>query len=116
MHEHLNRVMGIRKKIRTSISNVNGGIAAGGKGGQLWKNSWGKEDKKKDFSRLGSEGLRTCMMRGAWVAQPVKRLTWAQVKISQFVSSSPALGSLLSAQSPLQILCPHLSLPHSPLK
>ena len=43
---------------------------------------------------------------GTWVAQSVKRPTWAQVTISWFVSSSPALGSLLSAQSPLRILCP----------
>ena len=37
--------------------------------------------------------------RGAWVAQSVKRPTSAQVMISQFVSSSPALGSVLTAQS-----------------
>ena len=29
---------------------------------------------------------------GAWVAQSVKHPTWAQVMISQFVSSSPASG------------------------
>ena len=38
-------------------------------------------------------------MRGAWVAQSVERLTSAQVMISRFVSSSPALGSVLTAQS-----------------
>ena len=37
--------------------------------------------------------------RGAWVAQLVKRTTSAQVMISQFVSSSPVLGSVLTAQS-----------------
>ena len=37
--------------------------------------------------------------RGAWVAQSVGRLTSAQVMISRFVSSSPALGSVLTAQS-----------------
>ena len=37
--------------------------------------------------------------RGAWVAQPVKRLTAAQVVISRFVGSSPASGSVLTAQS-----------------
>ena len=37
--------------------------------------------------------------RGAWVAQSVKRLTSAQVKISRSVSSSPTLGSGLMAQS-----------------
>ena len=36
---------------------------------------------------------------GAWVAQLVKRLTLAQVMISWFVSSSPASGSVLTAQS-----------------
>ena len=36
---------------------------------------------------------------GAWVAQPVKRPTLAQVMISQLVSSSPTSGSVLTAQS-----------------
>ena len=36
---------------------------------------------------------------GAWVAQSVKRPTSAQVMISQFVSSSPTSGSVLTAQS-----------------
>ena len=42
----------------------------------------------------------------AWVAQLVKRPTSAQVMILWFMSLSPTLGSLLSVQSPLQILCP----------
>ena len=37
--------------------------------------------------------------RGAWVAQSVKRPTSAQVMISRSMSSSPALGSVLTAQS-----------------
>ena len=37
--------------------------------------------------------------RGAWVAQSVKRPTSAQVMISRSVSSSPASGSVLTAQS-----------------
>ena len=37
--------------------------------------------------------------RGAWVAQSVRCLTLAQAMISLFVSSSPALGSVLTAQS-----------------
>ena len=37
--------------------------------------------------------------RRAWMAQSVKRLTSAQVMISPFVSSSPTLGSVLTAQS-----------------
>ena len=36
---------------------------------------------------------------GAWVAQLVKQPTSAQVMISQSVSSSPASGSVLTAQS-----------------
>ena len=36
---------------------------------------------------------------GAWVAQSVKRPTSAQVMISRFMSSSPVLGSVLTAQS-----------------
>ena len=47
---------------------------------------------------------------GTWVAQLIRRPTSAQVMILRFVGLSPTLGSLLSAQSPLQILCPPLSL------
>ena len=62
---------------------------------------------------------------GVWVAQWVKRLTSAQVMVSQFVSLSPASGSVLTAQSleptsdsvfpplstlPLLTLCVSLSL------
>ena len=36
---------------------------------------------------------------GAWVAQLVAHPTSAQVMISRFVSSSPASGSVLTAQS-----------------
>ena len=53
-------------------------------------------------------------MWGAWVAQSVKCLTFAQVMISQFVSSSPALGSVLTAQSlkpASDSVSPSLSLP-----
>ena len=35
--------------------------------------------------------------QGAWVAQSVNRLSSTQVMLSQFVSSSPALGSVLTA-------------------
>ena len=38
-------------------------------------------------------------MWGAWVAQSVEPPTSAQVTISQFVSLSPASGSVLTAQS-----------------
>ena len=47
--------------------------------------------------------LKICMrilkQWGAWVAQSVKRPTSAQVTISRSVSSSPASGSVLTAQS-----------------
>ena len=36
---------------------------------------------------------------GAWVAQSVKPLTFAQVMISWFVGLSPESGSVLTAQS-----------------
>ena len=36
---------------------------------------------------------------GAWVAQSVKHPTLTQVMISEFVSSSPASGSVLTAWS-----------------
>ena len=39
------------------------------------------------------------MSWGIWVAQSVERPTLAQVMIPQFVSSSPALGSVLTARS-----------------
>ena len=43
--------------------------------------------------------LKKKITRGAWVAQSVKRPTSAQVMISRSVNSSPASGSLLTAQS-----------------
>ena len=43
--------------------------------------------------------LKTFESWGAWVAQSVKHLTSAQVVISQFMSLSPASGSVLMAQS-----------------
>ena len=51
---------------------------------------------------------------GAWVAQLVERPTSAQVMISRFVSSSPASGSVLTAQSlepALDSVSPPLSAP-----
>ena len=53
--------------------------------------------------------------RGAWVAQSVERPTSAQVTISRFVSSSPASGSGLMAQSlepASDSVSPSLSAPH----
>ena len=37
--------------------------------------------------------------RNIWVAQSVERLTWAQFMNSQFMSLSPASGSVLTVQS-----------------
>ena len=51
--------------------------------------------------------------RGAWVAQSVKRPTSAQAMSSPFVGSSPASGSVLTAQSldpTLDSVYPSLSL------
>ena len=59
-----------------------------------------KKKKKKVGVVVGS----------TWMAQLVKHLILALVKISWLGNLSPALGSLLSAQSPFQILCPLLSL------
>ena len=39
------------------------------------------------------------IVRGAWVGQSVERLTSAQVMISQSVSLSPALSSVLTPQN-----------------
>ena len=43
--------------------------------------------------------MNKSVLWGAWVAQSVKRPTLAQVMISQSVSLSPALGSVLTSQS-----------------
>ena len=43
--------------------------------------------------------LKSELCWGAWVAQSVKHPTSARVVISRFVSSSPSLGSVLTAQS-----------------
>ena len=43
--------------------------------------------------------LLEAKVTGAWVAQSVKHPTSAQVMISRSVSSSPASGSVLTAQS-----------------
>ena len=43
-------------------------------------------------------GAKNRIYQGAWVAQSVKCPTSAQVMISQFMGSSPASGSVLTAQ------------------
>ena len=46
-----------------------------------------------------SLSLKINKHQGPWVAQLVKHPTSTQVMISQFVGSSPVLGSVLTAQS-----------------
>ena len=53
------------------------------------------------------------MAQGAWVVQSVEHPTSAHFVISQFVSWSPALGSLLSVQSLEPALDPLLPTPLS---
>ena len=64
----------------------------------------GQDDPEEDCEC--QKGLRLCAFKkrqvwGTYVAQSVKRLTStsAQVMISWLVSSSPTLGSVLTAQS-----------------
>ena len=65
----------------------------------------GKTWKEATFERtlkctgIRSIGISSGICCGAWVAQSVKRLTSAQVMISQFMSFSPASGSVLTAWS-----------------
>ena len=40
--------------------------------------------------------IQNKVMRGTWVAQLVKHPTLAQAMVSQFVSSSPASGAVLT--------------------
>ena len=51
------------------------------------------------MSKETDQRFKITSFRGTGVAQLVKRLTSAQVMISQLVSSSLALGSVLTAQS-----------------
>ena len=67
--------------------------------GGIFRAPWVQE------SELPVSTYKTCWFQGAWVARWVERPTSAQVMISGFVSSSPTLGLLLSAQSPLRIFC-----------
>ena len=60
------------------------------------------------------EANKRVLGRGAWVVQSVGRPTSAQVMISQFMSLSPASGSVLTAQSrepALDSVSPSLSAP-----
>ena len=52
-----------------------------------------------DMISLSSDIQNFYENRGAWMVQSVKCPTLAQLMISQFVSSSPTTGSVLTAQS-----------------
>ena len=59
--------------------------------------------------------MKSNKWRGAWVAQSVKHPTSAQVMISQFVSSGPVSGSVLTARSlepASESVSPSVSDPH----
>ena len=71
-----------------------------------WKASISATDRKSHLKRKTP--------RSAWVAQSMERLTSAQVMISQLMSSSPASGSVPTAQSldpDLDSVSPSLSAP-----
>ena len=56
--------------------------------------------KKQRNIKIQNKKNTLCkMLWGAWVAWSVKRPTLAQVMVSWFVSSSPASGSVLTAQN-----------------
>ena len=65
-----------------------------------------------EWASIGTLLSKRHSIQGRWVAQSVERLTSAQVIISQLVSWSPALGSVLTARSldPASDLCLPLSL------
>ena len=59
------------------------------------------ETKSWRLNRLSHSGAsKYYLLRDIWVAQSVTCLTLAQVMISQFMGSSPMLGSVLTAQEP----------------
>ena len=57
------------------------------------------QHKRDETPLIKKVNLTAIRVWGAWVAQLVKRPTSAQVMISWFVTSSPELGSVLTAQS-----------------
>ena len=63
------------------------------------------------FHRCSSPAPQKVLLKiklSAWVARSVERPTSAQVMVSRFICSSSVLGSLLSTESWLLILCPTL--------
>ena len=88
---------------------VDGGPRVGGESPKgipfLFISKWKKGkwiigmSKSRMFIGVSFKVLKAKSSWGAWVAQSVKHQTSAQVMISQFVSSSPTSGSVLTAQS-----------------
>ena len=81
-----------------------GRVGDGIEEGTFWDEHWVLYGNQFDsklhiLKKKCKHHLEGYIKRGAWVAQPIKRPTWAQVMISWFVSSSPASGSVLTAQS-----------------
>ena len=77
------------------------------------KHSRGRGERGEARAEKGMQ-IEIGLPRGAWVAQSVERPTSAQVTISRSVSSSPASGSGLMAQSPEPVshsVSPSLSAP-----
>ena len=71
-------------------------------------------DWEKKNLKINHTKIKTC--RGVWVAQLVEHPTSAQVMISPLVSSSPASGSVLTAQNlepALDSVSPFFSAPPS---
>ena len=58
-----------------------------------------QRSRKVDKKKISQSDSKAPHWWGAWVAQSVGRPTWAQIMISQSVSSSPMSGSVLSARS-----------------
>ena len=67
--------------------------------GGAWKSTGFSHEIDTGILLKGKKPIKKTNLWGAWVAQSVERPTSAQVVISGFVSSSPALGSVLTAQS-----------------
>ena len=66
----------------------------------LHQEGWAHGSSLMSEEEPNISGLKKLSPRGgAWVAQSVKRPTSAQVMISTFMSLSPTLGSVLTAQS-----------------
>ena len=68
----------------------------------------------RQLKEVGYQPVKKKDDKGAWVAQSVEHPTSAQVVISQYVGSSPASGSVLTAQRldpALDSVIPSLSAP-----